>query len=285
LSIIKNKGIQKIFYEEHQIPTAPFDVANSAEEWDAILEKLEIDGTFVIKTCEGGYDGKGVQIAHISELEKYKFIYSDVPVVIEKAIDFVKELSVIVGRDIHGNMNHFEVVEMVFDPVLNLVDTLISPAEVTNEVKAQAITISKQVVEKFGDAGIYAVELFLDANNHIYVNEIAPRPHNSGHHTIESCVTSQFEQLNRILMGWKLGNTLQIRPAAMINLIGPQELNGAYKLAFTEELMSIDEVYIHLYGKTQTRPGRKLGHITLMAETMEELKEKISEVKKLISFV
>jgi 5-(carboxyamino)imidazole ribonucleotide synthase len=285
LNIIKDKSIQKRFYETHQIPTVPFGIALNASEWDTIINKLDITSTFVIKTCTGGYDGKGVQIAHVSELQNLKNIYDQIPVVIEQTIDFDKELSVIVGRDIYGNAEAFEVVEMVFDPLLNLVDTLISPARIDSPIKDKAKEIALKVVEKLNDAGIYAVELFLDKQNNIYVNETAPRPHNSGHHTIESCITSQYEQLNRILMGWPLGSTQQIRPAAMINIIGSENVTGKYILGSTHELLNISEVYIHMYAKSETRPGRKLGHITLMAENDTLLDAKIELVKKMIDVV
>lgn len=281
LLTIHDKGIQKDFYERHEIPTAPYRLADDSGAWPELLQQLDINQTFVIKTRTGGYDGKGVEIAHVSELPRLQEKYKNVPVVLEQPIEFITELSVIVARDTQGNTKVYDPCEMVFDPVLNLVDTLIAPARIDEKTAELSRNIAMKTVAALDDAGVYAVEQFLTSDGEIYVNETAPRPHNSGHHTIESCFSSQYDQLNRILCGWPLGDPQHKMPAAMINIIGPEMLTGKYQLAAAADLLSIPGVYIHMYGKTETRPGRKLGHITVLGKDYVALESKIREIKRM----
>ena len=169
---------------------------------------------------------------------------------------------------------------MYFNPQSNLVEFLFSPAETTADLEADCRSIAMRAVKALRSPGLFAVELFVTQNAEVLVNEIAPRPHNSGHHTIEGSYTSQFEQLNRILLGLPLGNTDMVQPAAMINLVGGEGQNGFYKLKFTEQLLSEPGVYVHLYNKTEIRPHRKMGHITVMAESLQALLEKAGKVRE-----
>jgi 5-(carboxyamino)imidazole ribonucleotide synthase len=169
---------------------------------------------------------------------------------------------------------------MEFDPEANLVTMLLCPASITNELLKKANDIAIRVVEAMNGVGIFAIELFVDSNNDIYVNEMAPRPHNSGHHTIEACYTSQYEQLLRILLDLPLGSTELIKPAVMINLLGPKEFSGSYYLHGYNEILKLPGVYVHLYGKSTSRPMRKLGHITILGNILEEAKEKAFKVQQ-----
>jgi 5-(carboxyamino)imidazole ribonucleotide synthase len=285
LEIIQDKGTQKQFYQSHQIPTTDFRLAADTSNWATLLDELEIEQQFVIKTRTGGYDGKGVEIAHRANLPLLLEKYINTPVVLEKPVDFTTELSVIVARDLEGNMQVYEPCEMVFDPVLNLVDTLVTPARISPKLSQLSKDLAVKTVSALEDAGIYAVEQFLTADGQLLVNETAPRPHNSGHHTIESCYSSQYDQLNRILFGWPLGNPSQKMPAAMINIIGPEGCHGTYRLSEASALLAIPGVYVHLYGKAETRPGRKLGHITILSEDMSKLEQLIQQVKSLVKII
>ncbi len=277
LQIIQDKGLQKLFYQKNNITSPDFRLVKKADDWASALHELSNPQTFVAKTCKGGYDGKGVRICKAGDSPMAGSF------VLEHFVECEKELSVIVGVDRLGKAKCFPVVEMVFDPKLNLVDTLLCPARIPESILKEAEQIAISVAKALGSPGLFAIELFLDKNGKLWVNETAPRPHNSGHHTIESCVTSQYEQLIRILCGWPLGDTTSISPATMINIIGPEGLTGKYQLTNLGILLGMPGIYIHLYGKTETRPGRKLGHITVMAETVEEVLKKTNEVKVLLA--
>lgn len=285
LRIIQDKGLQKTFFETHHIPTAPFALVDTAEEWVETINRMG-GKRLVAKTRKDGYDGKGVTIFDtqvvLQNPEKRPFTQ---PSLIEAFIPCEKEISVMVARDREGNMVTWPVVEMEFDPEANLVTFLDCPAHLSDEVAERAKEIAITVIEKLGSAGVYAVEMFLTKEGEVLVNEIAPRPHNSGHHTIEACYTSQFEQLVRILMGLPLGSTGLIQPAVMMNLLGGEGFSGAYRLQGLEEISAMEGVYVHLYGKTESKPMRKMGHITVMAPTLELAREKARNVNKLVRFI
>ena len=194
-------------------------------------------------------------------------------------------MSVIVAVAQDGSTSTYPPCEMVFDPRSNLMDYLIAPSSLSEETNAACESIALQAVKGFDSPGLFAVELFVEANGEVYVNEIAPRPHNSGHHTIESSYTSQYEQLNRILLGQPLGSTALVKPAATCNIVGPQDVNGAYQLANLDQVLAIEGVYIHMYGKTTTSPDRKLGHFTVLANTRAEVVSKMEKVKALLNIV
>lgn len=285
LKTIQDKGLQKQFYSKHGIPTLQFEISTSSELKDKIDNWK--DDTFVLKHRKGGYDGKGVQVltkANFNLLYSStdRSIKSSSGFVIEKFVKEVTEVAVIVGVAQDGSISSFDPCEMVFDPNSNLMDYLIAPSSLTSEINNRCQKIAIEVAKLFNSPGLFAVELFIDSMNNIYVNEIAPRPHNSGHHTIESCLTSQYEQLNRILLNQPLGHTSLLCPAATCNIVGPQNITGAYEIDNLNEILSIPGVYIHMYGKATTSPFRKLGHFTVLSETREEVIDKMKRVKELL---
>ena len=277
LKLIQDKGLQKEFYLKNNIPTAAFELISSKAE---LL--LKTDFPFVHKLRTGGYDGKGVKIiSNLSEAEQS----FDAPSVIEEKIDFQKELSVLVARNEKGEIKTFPLVECEFNPEANLVEFLFSPAEVSPEIELKAKEIASQLIEKLNMVGLLAVELFLTKSNELLVNEIAPRPHNSGHHTIECCTTSQFSQHLRAILNLPLGDTSLIQAGAMINLVGEKEFNGPVIYDGLENLLSIPGVFPHLYGKEISKPFRKMGHITITGKDINELKAKRDKIKGLIRVI
>lgn len=279
LQMIQDKSLQKKFYHQYGLPTASFVIIDDKKDLGTALEQLEVSDRFVIKTATGGYDGKGVYI--LSKNENYIETISHLQgsLVIEKFIPNALEISVITAMDQLGNIKCFPAVEMVFDPKLNLVDTLICPTRISKTIIEQAEKIAIELTQHLSSPGLFAVEMFVTEDGNIYINETAPRPHNSGHHTIEACYTSQYEQLLRVLMGWPLGNTDIIQPSSMINIIGPEGVYGKYALEHRDYLLREKGVYIHMYGKEETRPGRKLGHITILADNIDELLERTNYIK------
>lgn len=266
LEIIKDKGTQKEFYASHNLPTAPFKlIANKAE-----LISQSTDFPFVLKLRTGGYDGKGVQIIRSEKDLETAF---DAPCIIETMIPFQKELSVIVARNENGETKVYPTVECEFNPEANLVEFLFSPAEISKETEQKAQEIALNVIDKLEMVGLLAVELFLTADGEILINEIAPRPHNSGHHTIECCYTSQFEQHLRSIVNAPLGNTDLIVPGVMINLLGAEGSDGNAKYEYLEEAIQMQGVAVHLYGKEKTKSFRKMGHVTVYHPDLNYCKE------------
>lgn len=275
LRIVQDKGLQKAFYQEHRIPTAPFHLVNDKSE----LAAYESEFPFMQKMRKGGYDGKGVTPLRSKADIENAF---DVPSVLEKMVNFEKELSVIVARNERGETAVFPTVECEFNPEANLVEFLFSPAEISLETEQKAQAIALQVIDALDMVGLLAVELFLTSSGEILVNEIAPRPHNSGHHTIECCVTSQFEQHLRSILNLPLGNTRLIQPGVMINLLGSKGFEGDAIYRGLEAAMAIPGVKTHLYGKAKTKAFRKMGHITVTAETLEAAKKTGKEIINLV---
>ncbi len=284
LEIIKDKGLQKQFYATHDIPTAPFRLVENTGEWLAAAEEMGID-RFAAKSRTGGYDGKGVALCTVKELQETGNYPFEGPTLIEAFVECEKELSVIVARKKNGESITFPLVEMEFDPVANLVEFLACPARVSDSIDKKARAIASACVDAFDGEGIFAVELFLTRKGDILVNEIAPRPHNSGHHTIEANLCSQYEQLNRILLDLPLGSTDLIQPAVMINLLGSEGVQGNYAISGLEKILALPGVYVHLYGKAETRPKRKMGHATILAPTLEEAIEKAKFVRDNFRFI
>lgn len=278
LQIIQDKGLQKEFYSLNGLPTASYFVAGNSAE---IIEKMDtLPGEkLVVKQTKGGYDGKGVDIVSKSDLRNGKW-ETPGPCVVEEFHENITEYSVIVAADRHGNLVSYELIEMYFNPVSNLVEFLFSPAEVSADLEAECREVALSAIKSFNGPGLFAVELFVTRDARVLVNEIAPRPHNSGHHTIEGSYTSQFEQLNRILLDLPLGETAMVQPSAMINLVGADGQSGNYRLKYEKQLLQMPGVYIHLYNKAEIRPNRKMGHITVLAPTMEELLEKARQVRE-----
>jgi len=275
LKLIQDKREQKQFYAQHGIPTADFVLTENKA--DVIAKKSFLPA--VNKLGKEGYDGRGVQILRSEADLEQAF---DAPGLLEKLIDFDKEIAVTVARNEKGDLIAYPAVECAFHPTANLVEFLFAPAEITPEVEAKAQQIAKEVILKLDMVGILAVELFVTKSGEVLVNEIAPRPHNSGHHTIEANFTSQFEQHLRSVMNWPLGNPDLRCPAAMINLLGEDGFSGPAIIEGKEEALAEKGVYIHLYGKKLTKPFRKMGHVTILDESVEALKAKANRIKELI---
>lgn len=277
LEIIKDKGLQKTFYRENNIPTSDFELVAENENLDTLEGKIP----FVHKLRTGGYDGKGVEIIRSKGDLNNSFSEASI---IEELIPFEKELSVIVSRNENGETAVYPTVECEFNEA-NLVAYLFSPANISREIEKKANDIAIEVINKLELVGILAVELFLLKNGDILVNEVAPRPHNSGHHTIECNVTSQFEQHMRSVLNMPLGSTEMTRYGVMINLIGSKGHIGKAIYKGMKELVSKSGVHIHIYGKEETKPNRKMGHVTIAASTMKEAKEIAAEIKDQIEVV
>ncbi|GAB2476046.1 5-(carboxyamino)imidazole ribonucleotide synthase [Algoriphagus taiwanensis] len=275
LKLIQDKREQKQFYAEHGIPTAEFVL--TADKADVIAKKDFLPA--VNKLGKEGYDGRGVQILR-SEADLGQAF--DAPGLLEKLIDFDKEIAVTVAKNEKGDLIAYPAVECAFHPTANLVEFLFAPAEISPEIEAKAQEIAKDVIQKLDMVGILAVELFVTKSGEVLVNEIAPRPHNSGHHTIEANFTSQFEQHLRAVMNWPLGDPGLRCPAAMINLLGEDGYAGEAVVEGKEEAMAEKGVYIHLYGKKLTKPFRKMGHVTILDENISSLKAKANRIKELI---
>ena len=275
LRIIRDKGIQKEFYKEHAIPTADFQLFTNAQE--IIDAKLAVP--FVQKLRTGGYDGRGVQL--IKQQADFVKLF-EAPSVVEQLIPFQKELSVIVARNEKGETKSFPAVECEFHPEANLVEFLFCPADIKDEIESAAHELAKKVICDLDMVGLLAVELFLTADGQLLVNEIAPRPHNSGHHTIECNITSQFEQHLRSVLGLPLGETDIVRAGAMINLLGAEGFDGPVRYEGIEKAMELPGVHPHLYGKSYTKPFRKMGHVTITGPKIEEVKSTARTVSHLI---
>jgi len=282
LTIIQDKGKQKDFYVQHGIATSDYVIVKSQNEWLKVVEQKGWD-KFAAKKCREGYDGKGVALVTTKALQQNPL---DVPfdddTVLEQFIPNAKEIAVIVAVDQKGNTATYPAVEMEFDPDANLVKYLFCPANTTEAQASEAESLALKTVKAFGSAGLYAVEMFLDEAGKLYVNEVAPRPHNSGHHTIEACYTSQYEQLLRILMGFPLGSTKLIKPAAMINVLGDKSFSGPYRIKNRDKLLAMPGVYIHMYGKKTSKPMRKLGHITILSDDIHQLRKKVEAMMPMI---
>lgn len=273
IRLIQDKGAQKEFYRKNGIPTAPFKLLSGKGE----LESIDIDYPKMLKLRKEGYDGRGVM--KLGSVEDILNAF-EAPSVLEDLIPFEKELSVIVARNAKGEMVTFPLVEMEFHPVQNLVEFLFAPSDVGEDIEIKAAVIAKKVAESLGIVGLLAVEMFLTKEGEILVNEVAPRVHNSGHHSIEGNVTSQFEQHVRAITGLPLGDTRLVLPSVMVNLLGDDGYNGEAKYAGLDEVLSMPGVHVHLYGKKLTRPFRKMGHVTICDADLETAKERARAVKE-----
>jgi phosphoribosylaminoimidazole carboxylase, PurK protein len=278
LSTIKNKILQKEFYKQHQIPTAEFIITQN-------LAHLKNHASFlpaVHKIGMGGYDGRGVQLLKTRDDIDKGF---DAPSVLEKMIPVHREIAQIIAVNDKGETALYPPVDMVFDPRLNLLDYQISPAQLTEKIVWKIEAISLAVIKGLKSPGIFAVELFVDKTGEVYVNETAPRVHNSGHHTIEANYSSQFDMLWRVILGYPLGNTEHILPAAIVNLIGADGFNGEARYEGLEEVLQMDNVFVHLYGKKQTKPGRKMGHVTIVSKDRTDLTYKANRIKNVLKII
>ena len=275
IKLIQDKRSQKTFYQEKGIPTADFILTE--DKADVVSKKYFLPA--VNKLGKEGYDGRGVQVLrNESDLDQA----FDAPGLLEKLIDFDKELAVIVARNKRGETVAYPPVECAFHPTANLVEFLFAPAAISEEIAEKAKTVALQVIDALDLVGILAVELFVTKEGEVLVNEIAPRPHNSGHHTIEANFTSQFEQHLRAVLNMPLGDTGLRMPAAMVNLLGEQGFSGEAYAEGLDEALSQKGVYVHLYGKKVTKPFRKMGHVTILDEDLSLLKQRALAIKDLI---
>jgi 5-(carboxyamino)imidazole ribonucleotide synthase len=278
IELIQDKRVQKKFFRDKNIPTADFILTANAEE----VRKHKDFLPAVNKLGKEGYDGRGVQILRTADDLKRAF---DAPGLLEKLIDFEKEISVIVARNERGEIKTFPVVEMVFHPVHNLVEYLFAPAELSSQVVAEAERIAREIIEALDMVGLLAVEMFVTKDEKVLVNEVAPRPHNSGHQTIEANITSQYEQHLRAILNLPLGDTALIMPSAMVNLLGEEGHSGLARYQGFDEVMKESGVHVHLYGKRMTKPFRKMGHVTIVDRDIDALKKKANFVKQTLKVI
>ncbi|EDP97734.1 5-(carboxyamino)imidazole ribonucleotide synthase [Kordia algicida OT-1] len=282
LQTIQNKGIQKLFYQKHHIPTAPFSIYMSLEELLHSVENDVISIPFVWKSTQFGYDGTGVKIVRsLADLERLP----NVECMCEELVEFKNELAVIVSRNVSGEVKTYPVVEMEFHPEANQVEYVICPARIPENIQAKAKKVALQVSEALQHTGILAVELFQTQNDEILVNEVAPRPHNSGHYSIEASYTDQFEQHIRAILNLPLGNTASKVAGIMVNLVGAEGHTGEVVYENIEKIMQLEGVTPHIYGKKQTRPFRKMGHVTIVNEDVAEARKVAATVKQTINVI
>jgi 5-(carboxyamino)imidazole ribonucleotide synthase len=278
LRIIRDKIEQKNFYQSNSIPTSAFHIT---ENLDA-LKELSHFLPAVHKLAKGGYDGKGVQMIRSKDDFHKGF---DAPAVLEKKVFIQKEIALIIAIAENGERAIYPPVDMVFDQHLNLLSHQLCPAELPEKIFWKAEAIALKVVKELKSPGIFAIELFADIDGNVLVNEIAPRVHNSGHHTIEAAFSSQFDMLWRIMLQYPLGNPDSIQSSAIVNIIGEEGHTGEAVYQGLSEVLAMDNVFVHIYGKKQTKPGRKMGHVTILSNEKQELLHKANQIKHLLKVV
>ncbi|MBR9919355.1 MAG: 5-(carboxyamino)imidazole ribonucleotide synthase [Bacteroidetes bacterium] len=276
LETIKDKGLQKQFYFDQNLPTSPCSFHTGPEAIRESIKKGEIEYPFVQKTRTAGYDGKGVAVI---KSEEHLDRLLPAPSIVEPLVDIDKEIAIVAARNPSGQVEVFPAVEMLFHPVANLVEFLQCPAAVSEAKIQEAEEIAKKTIEAFDICGLLAVEFFLTNDGEWLINESAPRPHNSGHHTIDSCYTSQFEQHLRGILDLPLGSTKMKSPSVMVNLLGEDGFTGNAVYEGMDKVLAIPGAKVHLYGKAQTKPFRKMGHATLLDDSVEGAIEKARRVR------
>ena len=279
---IQNKGVQKQFFKSHAIPTSPFRMFEKLSELHDAVDNNKMEFPFVWKSCSGGYDGRGVSV--IRDLEALGSL-PDTPCIAEKFVPFKNELAVIVARNNSGEVRTYPVVEMEFHPDANQVEYVICPARIDPEVAIKAREIATMVSKAYQHVGLLAVELFQTQDDTILVNEVAPRPHNSGHHTIESSYTNQFEQHLRAILDLPLGMTDSKVNGVMVNLVGEEGHTGEVVYYHIEQILAMEGVTPHIYGKKETRPFRKMGHVTIVNKNLIEARKIAEKVKSTIRVI
>lgn len=282
IKLIQDKGTQKEFFSANTIPSPAFTLVKDKQDLVTRIESGDIQLPFVQKLRRDGYDGRGVQlIRQADDLDKA----FDAPCVIEGLVNIDKEIAVIVARNKLGETVVYDPVEMVVNPEANLLDYQLAPAAITQEKSKEVKELAKATAEKLGIIGILAVEQFLDKNNKLWVNELAPRPHNSGHHTIEACQTSQYEQHLRCILGLPLGSTQLLSPSLLMNILGEQNHTGPALYEGLSACLSKEGVHPHLYGKSITKPMRKMGHINIVMKDLEEAKRTYQFIKSTLKVI
>ena len=283
IELIQNKATQKQFYATHNIPTAPFHRFESLTNLQQAVTNEQITLPFVWKSARFGYDGNGVKI--VRQLPDLSLL-PEGECIAENLVPFAKELAVIVARNVSGEASTYPVVEMEFHPEANQVEYVLCPARISEEIAQKARAIAVQVAQAFQVVGLLAVELFLTAEGEVLVNEVAPRPHNSGHYSIEAAYTNQFEQHLRAILDLPLGNTDSKVAGVMVNLVGAEGYQGDVVYENIEQILAMQGVTPHIYGKRETRPFRKMGHVTIVNKDIEKARviaEKVKQTIKVIS--
>ncbi len=279
LDVIQNKHTQKDFYAAQNLPTAPYAAFSNKAALEDAAAKGNIQFPCVWKAARFGYDGFGVKkldtLADINALP-------DSECIVEDLIPIAQEISVIVARSASGEVALYPPVGMAFHPTANQLEFVYYPTELDKSLALQAQDIAKNLVAAWEHVGLLAVEFFVDKNNTLWINEVAPRPHNSGHLTIEGCITSQFEQHLRAILDAPLGKTDFYRPAIMANVVGPTDVTGAFEYEGIESILNIPQAGLHIYGKKTTKPQRKMGHITLTGDDLSGIFKKIKELKSVL---
>lgn len=277
LDIITDKGTQKQFYKQNSLPTSDFQLADTLEDLHKKIKDKSLVFPFVVKLRTGGYDGKGVFVVN-NEEDLQQLV--DAPLLIEDKVKIKKEIAVIACRNAKGELKTFPAVEMVFNQKENLVDYLLSPAHLSDDLLKEAENLAKRTIEAFDVCGLLAIEMFLTEDDDLLINEVAPRPHNSGHHSVRGNCTSQFQQHLRGILNFPLGDTSVVQACLMLNILGESGYSGKAQYDGIEKILAIKGVHVYIYGKEYTKPARKMGHITIIADKKEELIEKMNFVKK-----
>jgi 5-(carboxyamino)imidazole ribonucleotide synthase len=278
IGLIQDKGLQKQFYATHGFPTSSFQLLETGSDLSSY------SGAFpaVLKWRKAGYDGKGVQLFKQQPEQNW---YTDRPCLLEQCLPIQHEIAAIVARNQDGACSIYPLVEMVFDPKANLVDYLFSPARISDSIANEINKIALAIADTLGIVGLLAIEFFVDTNNEVFVNEMAPRPHNSGHHSINANVTSQFEQHLRAILGLPLGDTRILSPSVMLNILGQPNHTGLAHFEGIEDILGISGVCLHLYGKVKTAPYRKMGHLTIIDEHIDQALSKVEQIRKRLKVV
>jgi len=280
LRIIQNKGKQKQFYKDNNLPTSDFKLFENLSNLKSEISNLTLP--FVWKSTEFGYDGNGVKV--IRKIEDLQGL-PEGECIAEQMVNFKNELAVIVARNPSGEIKTYPVVEMEFHPEANQVEYVICPARIEDNVAQKARDLALKVSEKFQHVGLLAVEMFQTQDDEILINEVAPRPHNSGHYSIEASYTSQFEQHLRAILDLPLGNTDSKVAGVMVNLVGEEGFSGNVVYENIEKILQLDGVIPHIYGKKQTRPFRKMGHVTITNQDIQKARKIAEEVKNSIRVI
>lgn len=282
LEIIQDKGRQKLFYKENGFATSNFWLVDSGASLDHLIREQSVKYPFVQKLRKAGYDGRGVQIIKSAEERKNWF---ESPSIIEEKINIDKEIAVVVARNKMGQVKSYEPVEMVFHPEANLLLYQESPANISSILSDQAKQMAENLISGLEVIGLLAVEFFIDHTGKLLINEVAPRPHNSGHHTIEANLTSQFQQHWRSILGLPLGSTESRGYSILLNLLGEPGYSGPARYEGMADCLALPGVFIHLYGKKETKPYRKMGHVTLLGQDPDRLKELAREVQNKLKVI
>ena len=276
IKTIQDKAIQKDFLTNQKIPTAPYRRIENRRQLQDAISSGEVRFPFVQKLRKDGYDGRGVQVCNL-DFSPTQFF--DAPSIVEELVDIDKELAVIVSRNEKGDLAIYDSVEMVFDPDANLLDYQISPSQINLQLERTIQSLAYNIATSLNLVGNLAIELFLTKSGDIMVNEMAPRPHNSGHHTIEACQVSQYENLLRAVSNAPLGSPALLSPALLINLLGSPAYTGKTIYSGIEEILRIPNAHLHLYGKITSKPKRKMGHVTILSNQIEIELANIEKVK------